>query len=345
MSKNIRDVGQLFTYLVNWRKKTGKCVFIRRPKIPMFSLMQILEKFVEGGYVLHGSCRKIHVLLPHQADSKTQEIGNFKGVYATGFPWESLRHAFWSSCTQKIRDDGFVSVSATEKILTDAAQQADRKTYIYILRKAPFVRLANSEYLILKAVVPDFVIESNHAECERLVGRKSLWAINRGNSSGMRKWFLSVRAIYLRHTRMGSGEHGAEHAFGVANFGSILARQECPRFVKDVVVGCFFHDIGRTDDRGGNIHAVLGSDIARPIIKKHWKNLNLNKILYAIKHHADGKISRDKIVACIWDADRLSLVRLGAKLDLAMMSTRTGKKCAENLNSVLEAAQQKAGRV
>ena len=139
--------------------------------------------------------------------------------------------------------------------------------------------------------------------------------------------------VYSKHVRFSSAKHGLDHAVVTAELARLLAEKECPDYSFDAAIGGCFHDIGRVNDQAdGDRHAFRSSQIAEKIIVKHWKDLRLKEIIFAIRHHADGKVTNNKLIGCIWDADRLSLSRLGIKVNKSFLSTKTAKRYADIVN-------------
>ena len=108
-----------------------------------------------------------------------------------------------------------------------------------------------------------------------------------------------ITALCLQFYLYKSIAHGEDHIISSIRYAAALARSECPQQFNDVIVGAALHDVGRTDDSGGNAHAFASSKLARTIINHYWPMLNTDKIADAIYHHADGRISSDKLVGSI----------------------------------------------
>ena len=64
-------------------------------------------------------------------------------------------------------------------------------------------------------------------------------------------------------------------------------------------------------------------------------DIDIEKVLYAIAHHYLGKVSKDKLIGSIWDADRLSLYRFkGREVDINRLSTEAAKELLEYFKKV-----------
>ena len=94
------------------------------------------------------------------------------------------------------------------------------------------------------------------------------------------------------------GIHSWDHTQRVVEFAKKVAKELCPEFIDDVIIAAYFHDVGRTDDGGGNDHAIESAKIAEKIIPKYWSDADLKSILFAIKHHSDtkGEKGRDPVI-------------------------------------------------
>jgi len=139
--------------------------------------------------------------------------------------------------------------------------------------------------------------------------------------------YEQVRKIVMDHLPK-SGLHGIDHTDSVVEFAKKIAKKECPENYYDVVVGAYLHDIGRECDKFNLEHGPRGAKIAEKIIEDHWPWLEKDKIIEAIRFHSHGRISNDKIIGSIWDADRLDLTRVRKKVDWGFLSTETGKELA-----------------
>lgn len=102
--------------------------------------------------------------------------------------------------------------------------------------------------------------------------------------------------------------------------------------VEAAMVGGFLHDCGRYNDNGGNRHALDSAKLARPLLQELWPYLPADKICYAIATHADGMTTEDCLVGAIWDADRLTLTRLGRQIRPDLLSTDAGRRLAQTMS-------------
>ena len=138
--------------------------------------------------------------------------------------------------------------------------------------------------------------------------------------------------------------HGPAHWARVNHFGQELARLNgLPLDAKQCVsVFAWVHDLARTDDGGGNQHAIEGAsyfDVVRPVVFPNLKKNQVEIVQTAIFFHSDGMPAESAYyrglfdhldgdeneiittVGCCWDADRLDLIRLGIQPQAQSMST------------------------
>ncbi len=124
-----------------------------------------------------------------------------------------------------------------------------------------------------------------------------------------------------------SNLHGLQHLREVAYLAGRIAL-EMGTDIESAMVAGFLHDCARVDDLGGNEHAHDSAKMARPIIKEEFPLLDADAICDAIYRHADGETSTDPLAGALWDADRLTLQRLGHNVRTKLLSTEPGKKMA-----------------
>ncbi len=119
--------------------------------------------------------------------------------------------------------------------------------------------------------------------------------------------------------------HGLSHLREVALLAGQIAA-ESGVDVETAMVAGLLHDCGRIDDGGGNVHAIDSAKLARPLMMQLFPHLNANKVCQAIATHADGMTTDDLLVGALWDADRLTLVRLGRSVREDLLSTPTARR-------------------
>lgn len=129
-----------------------------------------------------------------------------------------------------------------------------------------------------------------------------------------------------------NGIDGLAHIEHVTHIGMKIAERECDDTDTDllgIALGCLLHDIGRGNEEKGQRHGEAGVKISREILEQSFSgyDIDIEKVLYAISHHDLGKVSKDKLIGGIWDADRLSLYRFkGREIDLNRLSTEAARE-------------------
>ena len=82
------------------------------------------------------------------------------------------------------------------------------------------------------------------------------------------------------------------------------------------------------NDGGGNRHALDSACLARTILQAHFPHLDADRLCDAIRRHADGQVTDAPVAGAVWDADRLTLERLGYQIREELLSTGAGKRLA-----------------
>lgn len=121
--------------------------------------------------------------------------------------------------------------------------------------------------------------------------------------------------------------HGLGHLREVALLAGQIAA-EAGVDVEAAMVAGFLHDCGRVNDGGGWQHALDSAKLARPLLAACFPHLDAGRICEAIERHADGDVTGDSLMGAVWDADRLTLVRLGDEVREERLSTPAGKRLA-----------------
>ncbi len=119
--------------------------------------------------------------------------------------------------------------------------------------------------------------------------------------------------------------HGVSHLRRVAILSGRLANAVGEDVESAVVMG-FLHDCARKDDGNDTEHGHESAFLARGLIDRFYPHLDVNRICEAIAGHADGEVTTDPLTACLWDADRLELKRIGRTVDPDLLSTVVAKR-------------------
>lgn len=125
--------------------------------------------------------------------------------------------------------------------------------------------------------------------------------------------------------------HGLSHLREVAMLAGKIAA-ETGVDIESAMVAGLLHDCGRVNDGGGNTHAIDSATVARPVLLERFPHLDADRICDAIARHADGQVSDDPLAGALWDADRLTLIRLGCRILEDLLSTSPGKRLARERN-------------
>lgn len=275
--------------------------------------IKLLKRCLDHGCLAHASTVETRVLKPFQADDCRFLPGNLVAIYATDKLSFLTSNRFF------------------------AGKELFSWVNVYLCDPGRFTRISAYEFVSLFDVAPVHVIRFTREDVFHILKKTGKGRVNGSVLAG-----AQGDELYRRYNENVSGFlassrlHGWDHVRSVASLGYILAGQECPGNMNEVLVGAFFHDIGRIDDAGGRLHAERGAVRAARIIKSHWPGLDAARVIYAIKHHADGKVTGDKVIGCIWDADRLCLTRVCRKIDQRLLSTPAAKKAAVTLNNIVD---------
>jgi uncharacterized protein len=119
--------------------------------------------------------------------------------------------------------------------------------------------------------------------------------------------------------------HGLSHLREVAILAGRIAAESGVDVETAVVMG-FLHDCGRMNDGGGNGHVTDSAGLARPLLRQLFPHLDADKVCQAIAAHADGGTTEDLLIGSLWDADRLTLERLGRNVREDLLSTPAAKR-------------------
>ncbi len=121
--------------------------------------------------------------------------------------------------------------------------------------------------------------------------------------------------------------HGPDHWERVEKYAIYLATAED---VSITVVRLFalFHDSCRHTDSIDFGHGKRGAELAKSLRNIYFTitDTEMEQLFYACKCHTDGKTTKDKIIGCCWDADRLDLGRAHIIPSELLMSTKSAKE-------------------
>lgn len=119
--------------------------------------------------------------------------------------------------------------------------------------------------------------------------------------------------------------HGFSHLRRVAAVAGRIAAA-AGEDIESAVVAGFLHDCARRHDGGGVDHAHDSAALTRKLLARFYPHLDAVRLCDAIARHADGETTEDMLAACVWDADRLELRRLGIEVDPDLLSTEIARR-------------------
>ena len=151
--------------------------------------------------------------------------------------------------------------------------------------------------------------------------------------SCFKKWLFFSKVEILLPKLQASGMskmHGRGHSLRVERLGLHLAK-ETKADEKILKLFASLHDTERKTDGKDKQHGKRAADV---LLKKKHKYSFLSAkqfatLVYAIRFHNDGKISRDPTIGTCWDADRLELYRFAMDVNPAYLSTKAAKKITD----------------
>jgi uncharacterized protein len=127
-----------------------------------------------------------------------------------------------------------------------------------------------------------------------------------------------------------SRDHGPAHWRAVArlavnlNYADAVARGDATTEPVTCLLFGLLHDCQRASEYSDPEHGPRAAKLARRIarrLKLPLTSQQLDVLCYALEHHDRGAVALHPVVAACWDADRLTLGRVGERVDPALLST------------------------
>jgi uncharacterized protein len=123
-----------------------------------------------------------------------------------------------------------------------------------------------------------------------------------------------------------NGVHSIRHWLRVMENGLTIASMNGAS-KKIIIAFSLFHDCRRHSESFDPLHGERASEY----ILKFKSSLGLSEheldlVTYAIKHHSDGRTSKDIHIGTCWDADRLDLMRIDTYPSKDFLSTDVAKE-------------------
>jgi uncharacterized protein len=131
-------------------------------------------------------------------------------------------------------------------------------------------------------------------------------------------------------TSLKSTFHGEDHWRHVASIGLDLAARTLECDLTVVILFAVFHDARRIGDDDDPPHGERGAALARSLDLGRFglSATQLALVETACRGHTGGGLSGDPTIGTCWDADRLTLRRVGTTPNARYMSTAAGKEAA-----------------
>jgi uncharacterized protein len=123
--------------------------------------------------------------------------------------------------------------------------------------------------------------------------------------------------------------HGPAHWLRVMQHATSLAEQTAGADLEVCQLFALLHDCERWNDGIDSDHGTRAAAHVRMIRETILRDLSeaqYSKLCDACAHHASGTVSADPTIGACWDADRLDLPRIGAKVDPKYLSTSAAKQ-------------------
>jgi len=124
--------------------------------------------------------------------------------------------------------------------------------------------------------------------------------------------------------------HGEDHWRHVASIGLDLAARTPDSDPTVVVLFAVLHDAQRIGDDRDPGHGARGAALARSLDLSRFgfSARQVALVETACRDHTGGGLSGDPTIGTCWDADRLTLWRVGIEPEAMYMSTAAGKEAA-----------------
>jgi MoaA/NifB/PqqE/SkfB family radical SAM enzyme len=274
-------------------------------------IVKLLNALGKRGYVFHGSRELFETLIPQSGSGKL----GIELIYATADPDVAI---FYSTTPRNVERDVRRVPGSEKEYFISGANRKLSDGYVYILKGGDFKRIQGLSCIAFRKVKPAAIIKTKGSDFKHKIGKIK----NHKHSWG------TVWEIIISNYTKGGNNHGGDHIMRVVRNAEMLAKINCPGAIFNAIIAASLHDIGRIGKKEKNkTHALRGAEIAGKMLKKYFSDCDIDseKIIYAIRHHSEGKVSNDPLIGTIWDADRLDLERVGIKINPAFLSTKAAK--------------------
>jgi uncharacterized protein len=136
-----------------------------------------------------------------------------------------------------------------------------------------------------------------------------------------------LATVLARSTHRQSLLHGEHHWQCVAALGAELSREVPGADRLSVFLFALFHDAMRENDDDDPEHGYRGALLARELLGdgRMLDSRRLDVLFAACSEHTDGLLAADPTIGVCWDADRLTLWRVGKRPDARFLSTEPAR--------------------
>lgn len=132
-----------------------------------------------------------------------------------------------------------------------------------------------------------------------------------------------------------SGSHGLKHWLHVAAAGARLLEAGADADPAVLFAFAVLHDVYRHAAGAYADHGARAADLARQLTGDLLLSPDqMDTLTAALAGHVAQRVSQDPTISACWDADRLTLPRLGIAPNLALLSTLEGRQLVGNLERI-----------
>jgi len=135
-----------------------------------------------------------------------------------------------------------------------------------------------------------------------------------------------IAAVIAGSPNADSAYHGVDHWRGVAAAGARILEAGCPADPAVVFMFSLLHDAQRHSEGRDPDHGRRAADLLRSLSGVHrLGEAQLDVLQRALVDHDRGLTSDDLTIGACWDADRLTLGRVGVTPRAELLSTAAGR--------------------
>lgn len=133
--------------------------------------------------------------------------------------------------------------------------------------------------------------------------------------------------------------HGLQHWLQVASAGLELLAAGCGAHAPTVFAFALLHDSQRRNEGRDPEHGARAAQVARDLAGDQLRlgADELDRLCDALTRHDRGEVTDDPTIGACWDADRLTLTRLGITPDPALLSTAVAASLIDQARAIASA--------